>query len=188
MQIGKLGVSLMHSIEYDSVHGVLYGASNETGHLYTIDVFTGAATSVGPTGISAIGGLAYDPVHNVMYATDAGPARSTGLFTVDLATGASAWVGAFENQEAEHIVDLTFDERFGLFGVDNGLTDGAISQIFSIDPAVGKATFMRNLQRGNFLGLTFVVPEPTCGTLALWISGLLMVHFGGRKSRGEPRR
>ena len=85
-------------LEYDNKHGILYAVTVDP--FYTIDVVTGAATSIGPTGIgfSARVGLAYDEDNDILYANATRQfAPSTPLvhqlFRVDVHTGAFTLVG-----------------------------------------------------------------------------------------------
>lgn len=179
--VGYTGVELIHALEYDSNADVLYAVSSEADTLYRIDVMSAAATPIGPTGINRVGAMAFDPVSDVMYATDISPASgSSGLFTVDLATGQLNFVAGFNNPEVVQIAGLAFHPDFGLLGADNKQGAFTADHLFSIDPLTGQATSIGDLGiNTNFLGIAFVeqIPEPT-SALFVFQSGLAVVLLG----------
>ena len=175
--VGAFGLTLMHAIDYQSNTGTLYGMSTSTSSLYTINTVTGLATLVGSSGIT-VGGMAYDPINDIMYATDAGPDGSTGLYTIDLDTGAGTFVGSFDHPAVEQMTGLAFDPILGLYGTDNGLFFGAVNQLFRINAGSGEATLVGDLNDGNFLGLTFIPGPPA----------LVVLMLGGWTCGGRRRR
>ena len=185
--IGNFGVSLMHSIEYNQNNGMMYGYSQLTCTLYTIDTATAALTEIGIGG-AGISGMAYDYINDIMYGVDAGPSGSTGLYTIDLLTGSSTFVGSFNNDFAEQMVGLAFDPTLGLIGTDNGLFVGTLNQLYSIDASTGNASLIGELNTGNFLGLTYIPTEnaevPAPSSILLLLLPLLYLLFFN--NRGRP--
>jgi len=93
LEVGSLDPSIDG---LDFIGDGLYGLSQSTYNLYTIDPTSAATTLVGPTGFSsttALGGLTYAP-DGMLYAV-----LNDSLYTVDQATGAATLVGAigFDN-------------------------------------------------------------------------------------------
>ena len=119
---------------------LLYG-TNSGGELIKIDALTGVATQIGPNlGITAIG-LAYNPNTGTAYTRDFG-----NLYTVDLATGAKALVGA----SGSFITGLTFDSTYtNLFSVGQG--DG---NLYRVNPLTGAATLVGNMSISTPLDLS----------------------------------
>ena len=159
----------MHAIEYVPDKDTLFGGSNSS--LYTIDVVTGAATLIGDTGLTDLAvGMAFDSVNGILYATDGGPRGTTGLFSINLSTGASTLVASFKQPDPFffQITGLAFDPVLGLFGVDNRNSIPATNRLLKIEPSTGQLTLIGDLNGGNFLGLTFVtaVPEPSTVVLS----------------------
>jgi hypothetical protein len=149
------GVTLMHGLEYDAIHNVLYGVTSFVNlSLYSIDVTTGAATYVGNHGKPTLDGLAFDRGTGTMYAAET---SEQNLYTIDLGTGALHLVGPFNGPGAVQIgVGLAFDPVHGLLASDNKISDLPDDELYSIDPATGQATLVGPINHGNVLGLAFI--------------------------------
>ena len=108
--VSDLGLPLMHAIEYVPDKDTLFGGANSS--FYTINAVTGAATFIGHTGFRDLAvGMAFDSTNGILYATDGGPLGSTGLFSIDLSTGASTLVASFHQPDGFffQITGLAFD-------------------------------------------------------------------------------
>ncbi len=92
--IGLTGVGPISGLAYDAGTGVMYGIDGGSGpaNLYTIDLITGVATTVGNTGLKA-GSLEFGPDGN-LYAGTTGTTGGGSLYRIDPASGAATFVGA----------------------------------------------------------------------------------------------
>lgn len=85
------GVSL-HGLAYSLARDTLYGVG--TGTLYSIDVMTGASSSVGSLGVefsTGGSGLSYEPQADILYAASR---NQTDLYAIDPDVGLAISVGA----------------------------------------------------------------------------------------------
>jgi len=109
-----------------------YGNSN----IWTIDNETGAMTLIGsydPTGTGlSFNGLAYDSTSGTMYGCS-----GTDLYTVNMATGASTWVGSFGIYPDCTMAGIAFDDTGNLYG-DELFTDS----LYQINLSTGIATLI----------------------------------------------
>lgn len=139
-------------LAYDAASDRLYAtgawdASTGTSTLFSIDRHTGALAEVGPMGSGinlTSGGLAVHPQTGVMYATGTNGFQSTGLFTVDKASGAATLVGQAGGQCCTapfgfNMNGLGFAGDGTLFANGFTLSDGS-SHLFTLDLASGLAT------------------------------------------------
>jgi ELWxxDGT repeat protein len=110
--------------------GMLYGVGYDTRLLYRIDPSTGIATAVGNTGISGIMDLAFDST-GALYAT-----TSNRLWTVNLASGATALVGTITGVASGAVMGIMFDAQDTLFAT----AYVANSPLYQIDRATLAAT------------------------------------------------
>lgn len=102
--IGPTGFGPISGLAYDPVSGIMYGVvggnpgagdgGSGGGDLVTVDLASGAATSVGPTGLTAVGGLAFAPNGTLYGGTASNSMTPNSLFTIDPATGAATFVGS----------------------------------------------------------------------------------------------
>ena len=107
--LSTLTSSLITSVQAPTMDGldfsptdVLYGLSQETYNLYTINVATGATTLIGATGLTAatgFGGLAFRG-DGVLFAI-----QGLDLYTINTATGVATLIG---NSGFDKISGLTF--------------------------------------------------------------------------------
>lgn len=139
-------------LAYDASTDTLYAtgvedSSTGTSRLFAIDRATGAFTSF-PGMSSTInlsqGGLAIHPLTGVLYATGGNGFQSSGLFTIDKATGAATLIGqtggqCCVNPYGFNLNGIGFRSDGTLFANGFTLTDG-ISSLFTIDLATGAAT------------------------------------------------
>jgi hypothetical protein len=165
-------------LAYDTTTDTLYATGaldSDTGttRLFTINRFTGAWTNF-PGMSSTInlsqGGLAINPVTGIMYASGGNGFQSSGLFTIDKATGAATLVGqcgpscCSVPEFGFNINGLGFRSDGTLFA--NGLTlsgvpvNGAYSLLFTVNIATGPATTVgtHGVNTGrqlNYSGLAF---------------------------------
>jgi hypothetical protein len=82
------GVCLVLSVVGHAEAG-LTGYVSDTIHIYSVDLDSGAANSLGPSGIDRIGALDISPLDGLLYASD----DSGNLWTVDRTSGAGTIVG-----------------------------------------------------------------------------------------------
>jgi hypothetical protein len=159
-RIGHLGISplaAMTALEFDALHGILYGAVNS--RLMTVNPMTGAATTINPSGLDFLPkGLAHDPNLDVLYGAGFDPATFArkNLYQVNRATGESTLLGPVTGTSFS-LQGLAFDAANDvLFGLDEILPAGA--RIVEINPTTLVATPITaniNPSRTGWSGLAF---------------------------------
>jgi len=98
-----IGFNDVFALGFDN-DGRLYGVSNATHQLISIDTFVGFGSAIGPVGPQAISDIATRPEDGVTFAVNA---STNELYTIDLHTGATTLVGA--HTTADHnMVGLAF--------------------------------------------------------------------------------
>lgn len=104
--------------------------------LYRVDTLTGARTLIGwPTPANTVAnerwsGAAWDPATDTFYALTTAQVGNqgcywTGLYTIDLATAQSHFVGPVESGGDECLIDIAFDQSGALYALDIR-TDGLL--------------------------------------------------------------
>jgi hypothetical protein len=143
------------------VGGTLYGTfipfALQPSTLVTVDVSTGALTTIGPTGLGPITGLAYDAAAGVMYGSTAGVSGPADLVTVNLATGAATVVGSMGINRVGSIE--FFAGTMYAATSERSSTPGAL---YTVNTATGAATLVApisGLRRRSITGLTTNGPE-----------------------------
>ncbi len=196
--VGSFGLpnGSMSDIVFDSTSGVLYGNSGKTGNFYTIDLTTGAATSLGPTGQGSTigGGLAANAAETIFGSPNG---SSDLLFTYDKATGAATAVvllsGAPFAGFNAGINAMAFDSADRLFGVNNNQGQPSKTHLVMIDPATGAitdiGTSLDNLDAIAFQPPLARVPVPALSpfgkallVFVVFLSGLILLRR--RRSQG----
>jgi hypothetical protein len=129
----------IHFVEQLQLYGTSGGTSSE---LYTIDLDTGAATSVGMITFDKVNAIAMGPFSGALYAT---AERTTGdvpvLITIDRVTGLGSEIGP--TGISANITDLTFDRVTGvLYGHEAESAGGASADVFTFDLESGTATLL----------------------------------------------
>jgi len=109
--------------------------------IWTIHPVIGTMTRIGSydpndTGLS-FNGLAYNPITDIMYGCS-----GTDLYTVNMSTGDSSWIGNFGIPE-NMMIAIAFDGAGNLYGTEL-ITDS----LYSINPSNGEA-----IKIGNGLGI-----------------------------------
>ncbi len=168
-RIGPLGIPFddaMTSLEYDSSHQILYGATSaNVPDLYTVNPATGAATRVGAPG--SLGflatGMAHNPITDTLYAAGGDRFFRKNLYEVNRTTGGSVLVGAVSGIVGS-IQGLGFDPGTNtLYGLDDFESVGA--RIVTINLATLVATPLTaniNSVQDGWNGLAF---DPFTGDL-----------------------
>ncbi|MDG3008426.1 YncE family protein [Paludisphaera mucosa] len=171
--VGPLGVDIVAAdVAFDSANGLLYMVDYRLAQLFTIDPTTGAAALIG----ASVGaqGLAYDSVTNTLYASrDTFNDVTSGLYTIDVATGAATFVGGFGQGVNDN--DLAFDPTANVLYLSGTFE---ANSLFTVNRATGAVATVGTLGDGVFgSGLAFVggsaaVPEPS--SLAMGTTAALM--------------
>lgn len=119
--------------------------------LYRVDTLTGGRTLIGwPTPANTVAnerwsGAAWDPATETFYALTTAQVGNqgcywTGLYTIDLATAQSHFVGPVESGGDECLIDIAFDQSGALYALDIR-TDG----LLTIDKHTAQATRVGSL-------------------------------------------
>jgi len=118
--VGSTGRSNITGLSFQPGTGVLFGIDHATDELVTIDLLTGAATTVGALGVDVFDvGLAFDAAGNLYLTSDSFIDNSNpSLYSVDPSTGAASAIGTGTGTSG--IVGLAFDQA-GVTGLA-GLT------------------------------------------------------------------
>jgi len=164
-------------------NGTLYAASFVTTAIYTVDLLTGRASSIGTTGFASSGDLAFSNGSLFLSATGGGPSGDL-LVKIDLrALSQSSIVG---NMGIRGVYGLAATSDGALYGV-------AGNQVFALDTSTGattrRATFFTS---GSAFGATAnPTPEPTSAFLLS--TGLVWVcrrrwTLRGQRSTIRPAR
>jgi Ca2+-binding RTX toxin-like protein/subtilisin-like proprotein convertase family protein len=122
--------------------GPLGIASDFNGTLYDVDV-TGPVLLTNPrfTGIDNIADIAISPIDGTLYALTSNDL----IYTIDIASGASSFVGSLNLPFSGVFLDgaLDFDSTGTLYGVHMGNSFGApFSELFTVDTTTGLGTFI----------------------------------------------
>lgn len=122
-------------LAFDTAGGIMYNVNSAVGgsELYTINLGTGAATSVGTTS-TYMDGLAIDGSGNA-FGIDGGFTDS--LYSINLGTGAATLIGS---------LGFSVSEQFGLTfagGALYGLSSGG--SIYMVNTGTGAATLVANV-------------------------------------------
>ena len=133
---GPLGVRVA-DITF-TADGTLYGWSESTDDLVTIDLTTGVATVVGDSGLGTAGsGIAFDNANNRLLF--AGDDSNGNLRAVDRATGTTTVVSTL-NGSGNSVAALAFDCDGTLYGIQLDEDNTFTTQLVIIDPASGNVT------------------------------------------------
>lgn len=117
--------------------GEVYWVVDQYGNLYTVDLATGAFTTVGASGATDTMGLAYDDTTGKMFMT-AGATNPGNLYEIDMGTGHATLIGSLGNTGFA-MISIICDKVGQLYGVEitSASTPG---QFYSIDKTTGAAT------------------------------------------------
>lgn len=158
------------SIAYDEVSNTLYGNTSSgfgggPDQLYTIDVVTGMATSVGIIGFDNVFALSFDTSGNLFGISD----NTDQLLSIDTGTGAGSVIGA---TGVNSVFDLAYDPDSDAF-----FASGAgVDSLFSVDTGTGALSLIGSYSNGNatnVAGLAFgVAAIPVPASLPLLLLGL----------------
>ncbi|MFC1708273.1 hypothetical protein ACFL59_15890 [Planctomycetota bacterium] len=141
---------------------LINGVENGTRWLFTLDVNSASAGSVGNTGATDLQALAYDATGATLYAVDAASPNSDQLLAIDPARGVGTAVGAIGfggTTTGTAVRGLAFAPPSTLYGV----VDGSF-QLITIDTTTGAGTLVGGLggAAGSILSLAF---DPSSNTL-----------------------
>lgn len=102
--IGTIGFNAVYALGFDR-SGTLYGISNVSADLLTINIGSGAGTLVAPVTLSSAFDLAFRPEDNTMFVADS-VGGTESLYTMNPTTGAATLVGPYGS--ATNVVGLAF--------------------------------------------------------------------------------
>ncbi|GEM_PF-3559578 len=176
--IGNL-TTFVNSLVFDA-SGVLYAASDR---LYTIDLTTGLATSIGNAGTSydSSGDLAF--VDGTLYLSAKGNA-SDDLYRLDTLDGRGTRIGSIGTVD---VLGLASNNHHNLFGV-------ADTRVLAIDPSTGSGSVLLDYGAsglGRAYGTAFtteaarVSAPPPAGLLGLGILLITVSRFTSRRPAAD---
>lgn len=99
--IGALGIDNVFALAFDN-NGTLYGVGNDRHALFEISTLDGTVDLIAPIAQQFVFDIATRPEDGVTFLVDSG---TSTLYTLDLTTGATAPIGAYD---ATNIVGLVF--------------------------------------------------------------------------------
>lgn len=102
--IGTIGFNAVYALGFDQ-SGTLFGISNVSADLLTINIGSGAGTLVAPVTLSSAFDLAFRPEDNTMFVADS-VGGTESLYTMNPTTGAASLVGPYGS--ATNVVGLAF--------------------------------------------------------------------------------
>jgi hypothetical protein len=138
IDLGAMSFGDAEGLEF--ANGTLYGIGGSTNELWNLT--TAPGTLIGSTGTRAglDAGLGYNPVNGTMYNLN-GSNGQTGLYTVNLSTGATTLVGttsAFGD-------NLAIDGQGNAYAVDGVFADS----VYSVNLSTGALSLIGGLGLGN---------------------------------------
>lgn len=162
-----IGVTrIFATLAYDNASAQMYIA--DSGSLATLDTTTATSTTIGSTGNSSESGVAF--LNGTLYATYArgGGFPTPNYFgTINTATAA---VTNLSGDNSFYIGLLLASDGTMIYGYRNGV-------LYSINPATGAATTLRNVTGSvpslRTMSIPVAVPEPSAYALATLAAGIL---------------
>lgn len=189
--VGALGTNVRNQagLTFDANSGTTYfirgngsGATTPfSANLFTINLATGAASSVGNSGISGqTVGLAYDNANDILYAitnnASGDATNNNSLFTVNTSNGSMTRIGALGIEISNG--GLTFDQEGRLVMIRQNNPDS----LYEINTSTGASSLITNLPNGTNGTALSLIPEPTTAAALILAIGLLSVrHRFGRR-------
>jgi len=165
--IGNTGITVTEGgLAYNSMNGLLYGCqASGPDLLYTIDMATGQATTIGSVGSSDLSAISFDNNGN-LYGLDTG---SNQILTLDPTTGATiSSITPNINLSAGGLAGFDNDPLTDILYVGFGTTLYTLNPVNGIFNEIGSTGLSQNLA-----GIAFI-PEPA--TVALLGLGGLLLH------------
>ncbi|MBP1662588.1 MAG: hypothetical protein H6P94_837, partial [Thermoplasmatales archaeon] len=135
----------VNGMTYDGTTGTWYVTSSNT--LYTMDVTTGATTSIGSHGVSnTFIGLACD-IDGNMYGYDVLWTGDSTLYSIDKTTGAATAVGPM-GYGFVYAQDMGYDRDNDVLYIAGYFNDGTPSALLTCDPSSGACTIVGSFEGG----------------------------------------
>ena len=173
-ELGKpIGGGTWSGLAWDRTTGTVYASSAAASgaYLYTINMETGAATSIGPvTGLQVLIDIAIHPTTGDLYGINT---NDDNLYRIDKATAAPTLIGAL-NYPSDFAQGMDFDDNSGVlyWAAYQGAAVGPGS-IRTIDLTTGNSTEIGIIGDGSTIreldAFAWIAPDsPTAVTLADW--------------------
>jgi hypothetical protein len=134
--IGINAVASQQAAAASMLFGVAGGANSST--LYTIDVTSGAATTVGDIGFAMVGGISFNPLNGLLYGVTNG---TNSLITINTTTGAGTLSKSITPSVTGQTLlasDIAFDPGGTLFAWNE--TNSPEDRLATIDLGTGVFT------------------------------------------------
>jgi len=142
------GINDVRGLAFDRNSNTLFGASNATKELLTIDTITGLATTVGPWGAGSVPFLSFDPNTDTLFGIN----EITGtdnLVKLNTSTGVSTIVGPLVGSLNPD--SIAFDPNSNiLYGID-----GTSDELLNINTSTGAVTPIVSLSLNSIGNLAF---------------------------------
>jgi Ca2+-binding RTX toxin-like protein len=138
--------------------GTLYGWSEDSDDLVTINISTGAATVVGPGTSSAGSGISTSPGGTLFLTPDG---DDGDLYTVDRSDGSVTSVATLDGTLGESINALAFDRKGNLFGSRVLVYQEPERDLIRIDTESGHVTSVGDTV-DRLDAIEFSEPHPSC--------------------------
>jgi hypothetical protein len=177
--VGNLGMAVS-DISFNSA-GVLFGWKANGGPLVTINLSTGASSTVGVGALSGGTGLAFTPDGTLYLAGSV----SGSLFTVDSSTGVKTGIATLSGGTLANFNSLASDFGGVLYGVETNIGGPASTLLATINQSTGAITTIGSLPNDTD-GIAFnvgSVPEPASYALLFGASAAGVILLRRRRQQ-----
>ncbi len=146
--ISTINLPTLKGMEFINDSTLYVGRIN--GKLYSVNLYTGAATEIASTGI-IIAGLAINPVDGQLWASERSFSNPDRIYKISMPSGTKTLVGATGfNQQTQ---DIIFDGNGNLYGITG--YSAQTNRLIVIDKQTGAGTELGSTGRTNLQSLAF---------------------------------
>jgi len=146
--ISTINLPTLKGMEFINDSTLYVGRIN--GKLYSVNLYTGAATEIASTGI-IIAGLAINPVDGQLWASERSFSNPDRIYKISMPSGTKTLVGTTGfNQQTQ---DIIFDGNGNLYGITG--YSAQTNRLILIDKQTGAGTELGSTGRTNLQSLAF---------------------------------